>query len=165
MPRSCASPDMQGQLTMPDSVGRMELFARLGRINVAETMVDQAFKYVSEQAWRGEHLDSPHGQPWFSSMHVSSFSGDDPRACARKLAYGMMAFAKNEQMPQNAIAAGVVGSAIEDWVVELLGFEGRLLSASAGAQHQIGFEDSDHWFTGSPDLIVLPPFWNRPLVI
>jgi hypothetical protein len=143
----------------------MELFARLGRITVAEAMVDDAFDYVSERQWRERHLDNPHGQSWFTSMHVSSFPGGDPRPCPRKLAYELMAFAHTEQMPQNAIAAGVVGSAVEDWVVSMLDLDGRLLSASHDATHQIGLEDADHWLTGSPDLIVLPPFWNRPLVI
>jgi hypothetical protein len=150
---------------MARAVGRMELFARLGRITVAEAMVDDAFDYASERQWRERHLDNPHGQSWFTSMHVSSFPGGDPRPCPRKLAYELMAFAHTEQMPQMAIAAGVVGSAVEDWVVSMLDLDGRLLSASHDAQHQIGLEDADHWLTGSPDLIVLPKFWNRPLVI
>jgi hypothetical protein len=150
---------------MARAVGRMELFARLGRITVAETMVDEAFEYGADLAWRASHLESPHGKTWFTSMHVSSFPVNDPRACERKLAYGMMAFPSAEPMPQKPIAAGVIGSAVEEWVVDMLDLDGRLLSAGTGSQHQIGLEDADHWLTGSPDLIVLPPFWNRPLVI
>jgi hypothetical protein len=143
----------------------MELFASLGRITVAETMIDEAFVRASDDDWRKRYLDDPHGQSWFTSMHVSSFPGDDPRACERRLAYGLMAFAHTAPMPQQAIAAGMVGSAIEDWVVKLLDLDGRLLSASHDATHQIGLENADHWLTGSPDLIVLPRGWNRPLVI
>jgi hypothetical protein len=150
---------------MPNPIGRMELFARLGRITVVEAMVNEAADYVADRAWRERHLDSPHGQSWFSSMHVSSFPGDDPRACPRKLAYEMMAFAHTEELPQKARAAGVVGSAIEDWVVSMLDLDGRLLSASHDSDHQIGFEDADHWLTGSPDMVILPRFWNRPLII
>jgi hypothetical protein len=146
-------------------VGRMELFARLGRITVAESMIDEAYEYAAERQWRERHLDDPHGAPWFTSMHVSSFPGGDPRPCPRKLAYGMMAFAETEPLPQKAQAAGKVGIAMEDWVVDLLDLDGRLLSARSGAKHQIGFEDADHWLTGSPDIICLPKFWNRPLVI
>jgi hypothetical protein len=76
----------------------------------------------------------------------------------------MMAFAHTEAMPQKVPAAGAVGSAIEDWLVSMLGYDGRVLSARHDAEHQIGLEDADHWLTGSPDLVVLPPFWNRPLV-
>lgn len=148
-----------------NAVGRMELFARLGRITVAESMIDAAFERSADHAWRDELNDDPHGHPWFTSMHVSSFPGADARACERKLAYGMMGFAKAEPMTQKPIAAGVVGSAAEDWVVKMLGFDGRVLSASHDSKHQIGLIDADHWLTGSPDLIVLPPFWNRPLVI
>jgi len=47
----------------------------------------------------------------------------------------------------------------------MLGYDGRVLSAGADSEHQIGFESADHWLTGSPDLVTLPPFWNRPLVV
>jgi hypothetical protein len=150
---------------MPESVGRMELWASLGRITVAEAMINRAATYAAERQWRNRHLDAPHGQSWFTSMHVSSFPGDDHRACPRALAYGLMGFATGEPMPQRVPAAGIVGVAIEDWLVSMLGLDGRLLSAGSNAQHQIGFEDADHWITGSPDAIALPPFWNRPLVI
>jgi hypothetical protein len=150
---------------VPASVGRMELWSRLGRITVAEAMLDSAAAYRAEHEWRHSQHDSPHGQSWFTSMHVSRFPGADPRACDRALAYEMMAFADAEPMPQKVPAAGIIGVAIEDWEVSLLDFDGRLLSTKADAEHQVGFEDADHWLTGSPDIIVLPPFWNRPLVI
>jgi hypothetical protein len=143
----------------------MELFARLGRITVVESMVNEAAAYVAEREWRQRYSDSPHGQTWFTSMHVSSFPGDDSRACPRALAYEMMAFARTEAMPQKVPAAGAVGVAIEDWLVSMLGYAGRVLSAKHDAAHQIGLEDADYWLTGSPDLVVLPPFWNRPLVV
>lgn len=150
---------------MTSSVGRMELWSRLGRITVAEAMIDNAATYVAEREWRDRHLDAPHGQSWFTSMHVSRFPGDDSRACPRALAYELMAFATVEPMPQRVPAAGIVGVAIEDWLVSMLGYDGRVLSAKHDAKHQIGLEDADHWLTGAPDLVVLPPFWNRPLVI
>jgi hypothetical protein len=143
----------------------MELFARLGRITVAESMVDEAAAYAAELAWRARISDSPHGSTWHTSMHVSSFPGDDSRACPRRLAYEMMGFAQTEPMPQRVPAAGAVGVAIENWIVSMLDLDGRVLSAAHDAEHQIGLEDADHWLTGSPDLVVLPPFWNRPLVL
>lgn len=154
---------------MAESLGRMELFAQLGRVTVAEAMVDEAAAYAAEIAWRERHSDlraadrdSPAGHKWFTSMHVSSFPGDDPRACPRALAYELMAFAHTEQLPQRVPAAGIVGSAIEDWLVKMLGLDGRVLSTTQG---QIEFEDADHWLIGAPDLIVLPKYWNRPLII
>jgi len=150
---------------MPSAVGRTELFARLGRITVAESMLDEAYERQAEQQWRNRHLDNPHGASWFTSMHVSSIPAGDPRPCPRKLAYGMMAFAETDTLPKKAKAAGVVGIAAEGWFVSMLDLDGRLLSAKADAEHQIGFEDADHWLTGSPDIIALPKFWNRPLVI
>jgi hypothetical protein len=148
----------------------MELFAALGRITVVESMINQAAEAAAERAWRGRlsgvfDRALPNEGHWHTSMHVSSFSGDDPRACPRKLAYGLMAFADSEPLPQRVPAAGIVGTAIEDWLVSMLGYDGRVLSAKADAEHQIDFEDADHWLTGSPDLVVLPRFWNRPLVV
>jgi hypothetical protein len=150
---------------MSEPLGRMELFARLGRIAVAETMLNQAVKAQAEREWRNRIDDSPHGGTWFSSMHVSSFPGDDPRACERQLLYEMMGFAHSEVLPQRVYSAGAMGIGIERWETDLFEFDGRLLSAGNSAKHGVGFEDADHWLTGSPDLVVLPKFWNRPLVI
>lgn len=159
-----------GAQSMTDPVGRMELFARLGRITVAEAMVNEAASYAAERAWRqrlsGEFdRNLPDNRGWHTSMHVSSFPGDDPRACPRRLAYGMMGFAETEVLPQRVPAAGIVGTAIEDWLVSMLDLDGRVLSIGSEAEHQIDLEDADHWLTGSPDLVVLPKFWNRPLVL
>ena len=143
----------------------MELFAKLGRITVAESMIDGAISHHAEQEWRNRYDDSPHGNSWFSSFHVSSFPGDDPRACERALAYEMMAFAHSEPLPQRVFSAGAAGIGIEKWLTDLLERDGRLLSAPSWMEHGVGFEDADHWLTGAPDIVVLPPFWNRPLVI
>jgi hypothetical protein len=143
----------------------MELWARLGRIGVAEKMLDDAVSVQAEREWRSRINDSPHGGSWFSSMHVSSFPGDDSRACERQLAYEMMGFAHAEVLPQRVYSAGAAGIGIERWATDLLEYDGRLLSVGNSAKHGVGFEDAGHWLTGSPDLVVLPPFWNRPLVI
>jgi hypothetical protein len=142
----------------------MELFERLGRITVVQSMVDNAVERHAENEWRNRIGDSPHGSPWFSSMHVSSFPGG-PRSCDRFLAYEMMGFAHSEPLPQRVYSAGAAGIGIEKWTTDLLEEDGRLLSMPSSADHGIGFEDADHWLTGSPDIVVLPPFWNRPLII
>jgi hypothetical protein len=143
----------------------MELFARLGRITVAESALDEAVTSYAEREMRNRISDSPHGGTWHTSMHVSSFPGDDPRACERQMLYELMAFAHSEPLPQRVYAAGAAGIGIEKWSTDLLDLDGRLLSAPSSAAHGIGFEDADHWLTGSPDIVVLPKFWNRPLVI
>jgi hypothetical protein len=58
-----------------------------------------------------------------------------------------------------------VGQAVEDWNLENTEYDGRLLSAPRSASRQTGFEDADHWLTGSPDFVVLPKGWNRPHLI
>jgi hypothetical protein len=142
----------------------MELFARLGRITVVESMVNEAAAYVAEREWRERYLDSPHGQTWFTSMHVSSFPGDDSRACPRALAYEMMAFAQTEAMPQKVPAAGAVGVGDRG----LAGLHARLRRARALGSPRRRAPDRARGrrplADRSPDLVVLPPFWNRPLV-
>jgi hypothetical protein len=144
---------------MADSVGRMELFARLGRITVAETMIDNAAAYVSELEWRHQ-LDTRDT----TSIYVSRFPGG-ARSCERQLVYDLMNFAHTEAMPPMVGATAIVGKAVEEYEVNLLGIDGRLLSPDADAEDQIRVEDNDYWISGRMDIVTLPPFWNRPLLI
>lgn len=142
---------------MPRSIGRMELFARLGRISVADTMIDEAANYVSDHEWRGRGRDA-------TSFYVSQFPGG-ARGCARKLTYDLMNFPGSEAMPQMVGATAAVGKAIEEHEVSLLDQAGRLLSTPADCEDQIRVWDSDHWISGRMDIITLPAFWNRPLLV
>jgi hypothetical protein len=141
---------------MPRSVGRMELFAKLGRIMVAETMVAEAAAYVSEQEWRGRGRDA-------TSFYVSQFPGG-PRPCPRKLTYDLMNFPAPEPMPPMVGATAIVGKAVEEHEVSMLDAAGRLLSTPADCEDQVRIWDADNWISGRMDIVTLPPFWNRPLL-
>jgi hypothetical protein len=144
---------------MADSVGRMELFARLGRINVAETMVDEATKYVSDLEWRRKLRERDA-----TSIYASRFPGGS-RSCERQLTYELMNFASAEPMPPMVGATAIVGKAVEEYEVNQLEIAGRLLSPGADADDQIRIEDNDHWVSGRMDIVTLPKFWNRPLLV
>lgn len=142
---------------MSRAVGRMELFARLGRISVAESMIDEAAKYIADHEWRVRNRAT-------TSFYVSQFPGG-PRPCARKLTYDLMNFPSSEPMPPMVGATASVGKAVEEHEVSMLDYAGRLLSTPADCEDQIAVADADHWISGRPDVITLPPFWNRPLLI
>jgi len=142
---------------MTSSVGRMELFARLGRITVAEAMIDEAAHYIADHEWRAPSRPK-------TSFYVSQFPGG-PRPCARKLAYDLMNFPASDPMPPMVGATAIVGKAVEEHEVSMLDHAGRLLSTSADCEDQISVWDADHWISGRMDIVTLPPFWNRPLLI
>lgn len=147
-----------GSRKMPNPVGRMELFARLGRITVAESMVDNAARYVSDLEWRRKLRSRPA-----TSVYASKFPGGE-RSCERQIAYSLMNFAHAEPMKPMVGATADVGKAIEEREVRMLEAEGRLLSPGVEAEDQIRIEDNDNWISGKPDIVTLPPFWNRPLL-
>ena len=153
-------------LRFPDisGLGRFETWARLGRIATAESMFNDASLHAEEQHWRRRIADAPHGNPWYSSLHVSQFPAEE-RHCPRQLAYGLMGFADETPFKRMVRGTMIVGQAAESWNVQNLYEDGRLLSAPDFAEHQTGFTDADHWLTGAPDFIVLPPGWNRPFLI
>lgn len=144
---------------------RLEAFSRMGKVQVLEPLAKAAHREYEEGVWRGDIKDSDHGEPWHISNHVSSFPGDDPRACIRKLAYGLADFPENEPFSHMLRGTMIVGEAIEDWLVERLDLAGRIVSASVEDEHQTRFEDADHWLGGSPDLVILPYRWNRLHVV
>lgn len=146
-------------------LSRFEAFARIGRIETAETLFARASDAANDAEWRGRLERSPHGEVWHASFHISEFPAGDPRACMRKPLYEMMGLPLQEPPSRMLMGTAIAGQAFEDWNLRNLMADGRLLSAPPEAPHQTRFGDADHWMTGSPDFIVLPPFWNRPHLI
>lgn len=144
-------------------LSRLELFARMGKVQVVEPLIVEAHREAEDRIWRGQNIG--HGEPWHLSNHVSQMPGDDPRYCPRKAVYGLADFAPAEPASAMLHGTAIVGEAIEEDLVERLGWSGRILSAPATAERQTRFEDADVWLGGSPDIVVLPYRWNRPHVI
>lgn len=146
-------------------LGRFETWARLGRMQTAETMFDAAAKMVEDRNWRERLKRAPHGDPWHTSFHVSEFPAGDPRACMRKALYEMMGFPLTEPASRMLTGTAIMGDAAEEWNALNLDVDGRVLSVGAIREKKTRFDAADHWLTGSPDFIVIPPFWNRPHLI
>lgn len=146
-------------------LGRFETWARLGRINLAGTLFEAASQRVEEHHWRTRLDRAPHGDPWYSSFHVSQFPAGDPRACDRQALYDMMGFPLKEPASTMLVGTAIMGDAAENWNALNMEYDGRVLSVGAIPEKKVQLTDHDHWLTGSPDFIVIPPFWNRPHLI
>lgn len=145
----------------------LESIADKGLYTVVEPNTDRAFKIAEERIWREQLDDSPHGDPWHTSFHASSFPGNSERACGRKAIYTLSDFPSVSPAPRRLRGQGEVGKAVELMLVRAFGLAGILLSndQTAGDSFQTNFVDEDLWLTGACDAIILPYRWNRPHVV
>lgn len=150
---------------MRSLISRAELFATLGVIRIIDPLTDRAYAERELKIWEQDLENSPHGQPWHTSFHASSFPGDDPTACGRRAIYGLLNLPNGQPTGRFLRAVGDAGKAIESELVRRWYESGILLSAPDDSQIQTGFEDRQHWLTGSTDAVVLPYRWRRPHVI
>lgn len=146
---------------------RTQLFGLLSGITPVESTLLSAYENEEEQIWREGLGNSPHGQKWNTSFHSSSFPGDDKSVCGRAQVYKLM-----DPIPEKPLEPKVrvlfdEGNMIEHFFVKRWSNYGVLLSADVTAddQYQTGFEDPECWLTGSPDAILLPPFWTKSTVV
>lgn len=146
------------------SVSRKEMFHRLGLINVVDPIVQKACEEYEQKAWEQGLDSSPHGFPWHTSFHASSFPGDDPKPCGRKAIYELMDVPSEGPLDPAVRAMGNVGKYLELELVKIWQEAGILLSTD-GDEYQTGFVFPTYWLTGNTDAIILPPGWNRPHVV
>lgn len=145
---------------------RSELFAKLGYSKpIVEPILEAAFKNEEEQIWRNDLQSSPHGNHWHVSFHASGFPGDDPKACGRRAIYSLMNIPGFTPVNRAGRSVMEAGKAIEEIIVWRLHRTGLLLTESPASKHQMGFEDKEHWLTGSPDAIIKNPKTNAPFPI
>lgn len=138
---------------------------KAGVIRIVNRITNRAYKENEERIWKEDLGNSPHGQPWHTSFHASSFPGDDQTACGRKAFYGLMNVPKPAPTSRFLRSVGDSGKAIEDELVSRWDNAGYLLSNSADSEYQTGFTDEKHWLTGNCDAAVLPYRWRRPHII
>lgn len=124
---------------------------------VIEPLLDKIYKLEEKQIWKEDLQNSPHGEPWHTSFHASSFPGDDPKACGRKELYSLMNIPSVKPIDRAGRAVMEAGKDIEETLVWRFHRAGILLTESPDAEFQQGFTDSEHWLTGSPDCVILTP--------
>jgi hypothetical protein len=119
-----------------------------------QILIDAA-EYAEDQRWRRNEDNDPHGFPWHTSFHASSFPGDDPLACPRKALYTLMEFAHTEAPSPRLMAFAAQGKAGERRIVKNLAKHGSLISSEQDDDLQTGFAELDHWLTGNADALTL----------
>lgn len=147
------------------TLGRFEFFAELGLIKVAEPTTQSAYLKVSEDEWRSQFIESPHGTPWHTSFHASQFPGGDDRACPRKQLYSLMNIPRPKPIDRGGRTVMAAGRGIEYELVKTYQDAGVLLSADPDNPVQTGFVDPEHWLTGNTDAVILPAGWKRGHVV
>lgn len=156
-----------------------EMLVRLGALRVVDPMVDLAYANVLRREFIEQTNDSPHGRPWHTSFHASSFPGDAEQACGRAAVYGLMDIPHQKPADRWLATVAEVGKAVELSVVRKVrdagmlvvsGQEGRSSDPDALDEHgmpapQMGFADPEHWLTGSVDLPMLPLNYVAPHIV
>jgi hypothetical protein len=138
--------------------------ARLGMIRIVEPMIETAY-----ELYEANENDQAHssGHDWSTAFHASEFPSDDPLACERRALYGLMGIPDVDPVDRRGRMFMDAGKNLELELVRRFGSAGWLLTAdqTAGDEFQTSFSDRDIWLSGSPDLIVIPPGWNRGHVV
>lgn len=146
---------------------RQQLWSLLNNISPVESVLLSAYENEERQIWRDGISNEPHGQKWNQSFHCSVFPGDDPSVCGRAQVYGLLDPAPSAPLDPKTRMLFDLGTEIEHMFVKRWSNYGVLLSADVTGddQYQTGFEDHECWLTGSPDAIILPPFYKKCHVV
>jgi hypothetical protein len=146
-------------------LSRREMYSRLQMLRLMEPLTENALLDRELQIWRGD-LDSddePHGRPWHTSFHASSFPGGD-RACPRKALYTMMNIPRERPANPNLRLTAETGKAVEEAIIWGFHSHDILLSPPPSSPVQMGFTDPECWLTGNCDAVILHPRLKRPHV-
>lgn len=146
-------------------ITRTELFSRLQLIRLMEPLAGEALEEREALAWRGKlGDDDPHGRPWHTSFHASSFPGGEKLACPRKALYTLMDIPQDTPFSPKSRLMMEMGKIVEQFYVEGFYHMGILLSPPPWEPVQLGFTDPDTWLTGNADAVILHPKLGRPHV-
>lgn len=156
---------LEDEKAMSEGISYLELLQRLQVSTVAEKTAYDAYLKNEERIWREDLDRSPHGRPWHTSFHASSFPGDPDTACARKALYGLMDLPNDKPIDQQGRGIMDAGKALEERYVWNYEDAGYLLSARPDAKRQTGFSLPEFWLSGNLDAVIRPEGWNRGHVV
>lgn len=140
---------------------RRQFFEHFGIVRQApdlEKITKESYEALEDKIWRENLNSSPHGRPWFTSFHASSFPDKD-KPCGRLALYTMLDIPRPEPAPPFLVATGDIGKQVEYQIVYRWGLQGITIGGSVplwdGANmSQVKFEDDSTWLTGSSDAIL-----------
>src|ERR1044072_2408782 len=107
-------------------ISRAELFRKLGVTQDGPNLdkfTHRAYVALEDRIWRENLESSPHGRPWHTSFHASSFSGDE-KACGRKMLYTMLDVPNPEPFSPKLRATADIGQQVEYQIVYRWGLMG-----------------------------------------
>jgi hypothetical protein len=140
---------------------RLEFASRLQITRFMDSVVEDAMKVREEKAF-AEGEDDPHGRPWHTSFHASSFPGDYKLACPRKALYTLLDIPRDEPFSPKSRLMMDQGKQVELTMVKAFEAAGILLSPGPDEELQLQFADPDIWLTGTTDAVILHPKLGRP---
>lgn len=150
-------------------ISRQELFSRLQLIRLMEPLTENAMMDYENRIWRRDPGmdtgESPHGAPWHTSFHASSFPGDNEKACPRKAMYGLMDIPQDKAFSPRSRVMMEMGKLFEDILVSRYHAYGILLSPPPWEPIQLGFIDPETRLTGNCDAVIMHPRLGRPHVV
>lgn len=148
-------------------ITRREMYSRLQMdiVRLMEPLTENALLDYEKARWRGDYGDDdPHGRPWHTSFHASSFPGDNEFACPRQALYTMMNIPSKEAFSPKSRLMMDLGSQVEHSIVMAYHHYGILLSPPPTEPVQLGFVDPESWLTGNCDAVIKHPRLKRPHV-
>lgn len=147
-------------------ITRREMYSRLQMLRLLEPLTENALTDRELQTWRGDldPGDEPHGRPWHTSFHASSFPGDE-KGCPRQALYTMLNIPSEKPFSPKSRLMMEMGKTVEEEIVWGFHAYGILLSPPPSSPIQMGFVDPACWLTGNCDAVIEHPRLKRPHVI
>jgi hypothetical protein len=152
----------------------LELFRKLSIAGHSpvdlDKITEKSYRDLEEKIWRENLESSPHGHPWFSSFHASSFPGGE-KPCGRLAMYTMMDIPQEKPIEPFLRAAADIGKAVEYQIVYRWAKAGLTLGVKAPKKEgdempQVKFTDPSVWLTGASDAILdLRPEYDSVLPV
>jgi hypothetical protein len=141
---------------------RAELFGYLANITPVESTLLAAYENEEEKIWQKELGENP-SKKGHTSFNFSKFPGDDLTVCGRAQVYNLLHPPSDKPLDPKTRALFDCGTVIEHMFVKRWANLGVLLSADVTGddEFQTYFENKEVWLTGSPDAILLPPFYTK----
>ena len=157
-----------------NSVAREDFFRILGVVTRGpkiDKYTEKAYEELEKEIWKKDLDSSPHGRPWHTSFHASSFPGHE-KVCGRAALYTLLDIPPAGPIPPRLRAVAEMGKAAEYQIVYRWAKAGLLLGGpydnlnDGDPIEQVGFADPETWLTGASDAVMnLLPEWDSVLPV
>lgn len=156
-----------------DELTREDFFRILGAVTGGPRLdrkTEEAYAALEKEIWKKDLDSSPHGRPWHTSFHASSFPGHE-KVCGRAALYTLLDVPPAGPITPRLRALSEIGKAVEYQIVYRWGKAGLTIGGAHPLKDgdpitQVGFADPETWLTGASDSILnLMPDWDCALPV